>query len=126
MSILIKTIRIAGFRGLENIEIALGQTTILTGMNNTGKTYLLKALQLVLGNRQFVSQDDFFTQKNSVSEKIITDLLIVPIGEDGKRCGDFSDDWLIKFTESRIRTDGNPSLTLAVADLAGKKYLTDG
>ena len=44
MSILIKTVRIAGFRGLENIEVELEQTTILTGMNNTGKTSFLKAL----------------------------------------------------------------------------------
>jgi putative ATP-dependent endonuclease of OLD family len=46
MNILIKTVRIAGFRGLKNIEIALEQTTILTGMNNTGKTSFLKALHL--------------------------------------------------------------------------------
>ena len=38
MSILIKTVRIAGFRGLENIEVILKKTTVLTGMNNTGKT----------------------------------------------------------------------------------------
>ncbi|VVH59580.1 FIG131328: Predicted ATP-dependent endonuclease of the OLD family, partial [uncultured Gammaproteobacteria bacterium] len=37
MNILIKTIRISGFRGLENIEVELEQTTVLTGMNNTGK-----------------------------------------------------------------------------------------
>ncbi|MBT4087816.1 MAG: hypothetical protein HN580_19180 [Deltaproteobacteria bacterium] len=37
MSILVKTVRISGFRGLENIEVELEKTTILTGMNNTGK-----------------------------------------------------------------------------------------
>jgi putative ATP-dependent endonuclease of OLD family len=79
MSILIKNIRISGFRGLKNIEVTLEQTTILTGMNNTGKTSFLKALQLSLGNRQFISQDDFFIQGSSVSEKIIIDLLIVPV-----------------------------------------------
>lgn len=55
MSILIKLVRIFGFRGLENIEIKLEQTTVLTGMNNTGKTSFLKAIQLTLGNRQFIS-----------------------------------------------------------------------
>ena len=73
MSILIKTVRIAGFRGLKNIEVELERTTILTGMNNTGKTSLLKALQLALGNRQFVSQDDYFIQGSSVSETINID-----------------------------------------------------
>ena len=105
MSILIKTVRIAGFRGLENIEVVLEQTTILTGMNNTGKTSFLKALQLALGNRQFVSQDDFFIHGSSVSEKIIIDLLIVPIADDGKRCEDFSEAWEILFTTDRIRND---------------------
>ena len=128
MSILIKTIRIAGFRGLENIEVALEQTTILTGMNNTGKTSFLKALQLALGNRQFVTQDDFFIQGSSVSEKIIIDLLIVPIKNDGKRCEDFSDDWLVKFTEDRIRTDGNnefvPLRTIITFDEIRNSYKT--
>ena len=128
MSILIKTIRIAGFRGLENIEVALEQTTILTGMNNTGKTSFLKALQLALGNRQFVSQDDFFIHGSSVSEKIIIDLLIVPINNDGKRCEDFSDDWLVKFTEDRIRTDGNnefvPLRTIITFDEIRNSYKT--
>ena len=129
MSILIKTIRIAGFRGLENIEVALEQTTILTGMNNTGKTSFLKALQLALGNRQFVTQDDFFIPGNSVSEKIIIDLLIVPINDDGKRGEDFSEDWEILFTIDRIRNDdtGNsivPLRTIITFDAIKNSYKT--
>jgi len=112
MSILIKTVRIAGFRGLKNIEVMLEQTTILTGMNNTGKTSFLKALQLALGNRQFISQDDFFIPRSSDSEKIIIDLLIIPIGGDGKRCKTFSTNWEILFTTKRIGFDtGNEDYT---------------
>ena len=129
MSILIKTVRIAGFRGLENIEVTLERTTILTGMNNTGKTSFLKALQLALGNRQFVSQDDFFIQESSVSEKIIIDLLIVPIDGDGKRCEDFSGDWEILFTTDRIRNDdiGNAFVslrTIITFDMIKNSYKT--
>jgi len=105
MNILIKTVRISGFRGLENIEVAFEQSTILTGMNNTGKTSLLKALQLVFGNRQFISQDDFFIQGSAVSQKIIIDLLIIPIGDNGEQCEDFSEDWEILFTTDRIQND---------------------
>ena len=126
MSILIKTVRVAGFRGLENIEVALEQTTILTGMNNTGKTSFLKALQLALGNRQFVSQDDFFIQGSLVAENIIVDLLIVPIDGDGKRCESFSEDWEIMFTTERIRTDGNnsfvPLRTIITFDAVKNSY----
>jgi len=129
MSILIKNVRISGFRGLENIEVTLEQTTILTGMNNTGKTSFLKALQLALGYRQFVSQDDFFIQGSTVSEKIIIDLLIVPIGDDGKQCEDFSEDWEILFTTDRIRNDGMgnafvPLRTIITFDAIKNSYKT--
>lgn len=104
MSILIKTVRIAGFRGLENIEVELEQTTVLTGMNNTGKTSFLKAVQLALGSQQFISQDDFFIQGNTVANKIIIDLFISPVNEE-----EFSEDWEVLLTTDRIRSDGNKS-----------------
>ena len=65
-TILIKTVRINGFRGLKNIEVNLEPTTVLTGMNNSGKTSFLKALQVVFGNRQFLSHDDFYIELSSV------------------------------------------------------------
>jgi putative ATP-dependent endonuclease of OLD family len=105
MSILIKTVRVAGFRGLENIEVPLEQTTILTGMNNSGKTSFLKALKIALGSRQFISSDDFFIQGGSESDKIIIDLLIVPIDNDGKQCDDFPEEWETLFTIERIKID---------------------
>lgn len=106
MSILIKTVRIAGFRGLENIEVELEQTTVLTGMNNTGKTSFLKALQIALGNRQFISQDDFFIKDNCCAENITIDVLIVPVDADGQQKDDFSEDWEVLLTTDRVRTDG--------------------
>jgi len=106
MRILIKTVRIAGFRGLENLEVELEQTTVITGMNNTGKTSLLKAIQLALGNRQFISHDDFFIQDNNSCEQITIDLLIVPVDTNGSQIDDFSEDWEVLLTTDRIRTDG--------------------
>jgi putative ATP-dependent endonuclease of OLD family len=114
MSILIKTVRIAGFRGLENIEVPLEQTTILTGMNNAGKTSFLMALKLALGSRQFITSDDFFIRGDSISDKIIIDLLIVPIGNNGKQCADFPEEWEILFTIDRIQIndEGNSFVPL--------------
>ncbi len=109
MNILIKIVRISGFRGLENIEVSLEQTTVLTGMNNTGKTSFLKALQLALGSRQFISQDDFFIHGSLISEKIVVDLLIVPIGDGGRQEASFSEDWEILLTTDRIRNDAEGS-----------------
>lgn len=107
MSILIKTVRVTGFRGLKNIEVELEKTTVLTGMNNTGKTSFLKALQLALGSRQFISQEDYFIQDNSVSEKIIIDVLIVPISDNGEQCEEFLESWEEIFTTDRIRITPN-------------------
>ena len=109
MNILIKTIRISGFRGLENIEVELEQTTVLTGMNNTGKTSFLKALQIALGNRQFISQDDFFIKNNDCATNITIDVLIVPVDAKGKQEDRFSDDWEALLTTDRIRIDGTES-----------------
>jgi putative ATP-dependent endonuclease of OLD family len=75
-------------------------------MNNTGKTSFLKALQIALGNRQFVSQDDFFIKDNRCAEQITIDVLIVPLDANGKQSDDFSEDWEVLFTTDRIRTDG--------------------
>ena len=127
MGVLVRAIRIAGFRGLENIEVTLEQTTILTGMNNSGKTSLLKALQLALGNRQFISQDDFFIKDSSVSNKIIIDLRIIPVDGDGEQCEDFLADWEILFTTDRIRNDviGNafvPLRTVITFDIINNSY----
>ena len=60
MSILIDTIRISGFRGIKNLEMSLSRITGLIGTNNSGKTSLLKALHLALGDysRQ-LSEEDF-------------------------------------------------------------------
>lgn len=107
MGILIKTVRVAGFRGLENIEVTFERNTVLTGMNNAGKTAVLRALQLALGN-QFVSQisqDDFFTPSDPPTQEIVIDMLIVPVDENGKQSENFQEDWEILFGTKRVRYD---------------------
>lgn len=105
MTILIKTIRVFGFRGLQNIEVDLERITVLTGMNNTGKTSFLKAIQIALGNRQFISSDDFYISDNTTSDKIIVDAKIVPVGKDGIIQNDFDEKWEELFTVDRIMID---------------------
>ena len=107
MSILIKKIRIDGFRGLKDIEIDLERTTVLTGINNSGKSSVLRALQLAFGSYQFISRDDFHIKSNSISNKIIIDTLIIPVGENGVQCNNFDEDWEITFTENRIKIDSD-------------------
>lgn len=118
-TILIKTVRVHGFRGLKNIEVELEPTTVLTGMNNSGKTSFLKALQIVFGNRQFLSQDDFYIEGNDIGTQITVDVLIVPNNSDGDK--NFSEDWEVLFTTNRIKftTTGDayiPLRTIASVD----------
>ena len=105
MGILIQTIRIFGFRGLKNIEVNLEPVTVLTGMNNTGKTSFLKALQIALGNRLFITHDDFYLSGEFNTDKIIVDLKIVPVDAEGKISADFGENWELLFTEDRITID---------------------
>ena len=104
-SIKIAEIRISGFRGLKDISIPLDNITVLTGCNNVGKTSILKALQLALGNTNFLTQEDFFVDENGTIEQIIIDILFIPTDENGNKIASFSEQWETIFTESCIQMD---------------------
>jgi putative ATP-dependent endonuclease of OLD family len=114
MSILIDTVRVYGFRGLNNIEVKLEPFTILTGMNNAGKTSFQKALQIVFGNRQFITHDDFYVSDSDSADKIVIDVKIVPINEDGVITDEFEENWNELFTDDRVQIDeeGNQLILL--------------
>ncbi len=44
------SVQIENFRGIRNMNLELGKTTVLIGENNTGKTSVLDALKLCLEN----------------------------------------------------------------------------
>jgi putative ATP-dependent endonuclease of OLD family len=102
MGILLKQVRIYGFRGLENIEIDFETNTILVGSNNSGKTTLLKALQLALSNSLSISIDDFFYCEERISNQIIIDVLMIPVDGDFSQIDEFEDDWHSVITTDRI------------------------
>ena len=101
----IDEIRIDGFRGLKDFKMNLSETTVLTGMNNVGKTSVLKALQLLFGNSSFLATEDLHIDKDDKSTQIIVDAKIIAIGEDGKRTTNFSEVWEIAFGEANIKMD---------------------
>ena len=47
----ISRLRIENFRSIRNLDIDLGETTVLIGPNNAGKTAILEALRIVLTRR---------------------------------------------------------------------------
>jgi len=99
MSILIDRVRISGFRVLKDIEINLSRITLLLGVNNSGKTSIIRALQLALGNySRYLSNDDFHIDSNDIRcEKIIVDLRIIPLNIQGMRKENFMEDWVDEF-----------------------------
>ena len=113
-SILIDKIRIDGFRGLRDFEMDLKSTTVLTGMNNVGKTSILKAMQLALGSRSAITIEDFNIHDGIRVEKIIVDVRIVPVDDNGNREVNFNDDWEIYFGSDNLQLDQNGSAMLCL------------
>lgn len=106
-NILIDRIRISGLRGLNDFKMSLSETTVLTGMNNTGKTTVLKALQLALGSRAFLEIDDLYMSQTEIAEKIIVDIRIIQVGEDGTYSTIFDEDWEVLFKAEKIKFSEN-------------------
>ena len=108
MNILIDTVRVAGFRGIKNLEMSLPRVTVLIGTNNSGKTSVLKALQLALGDySRYLSEEDFHIGPDDKRvQEILIDIRIVPVDVDGARKQLFDDEWVNVF-EDKIRAEAN-------------------
>jgi putative ATP-dependent endonuclease of OLD family len=106
LPILVDTVRIAGFRGAKNFEIKLPRVAVLIGPNNCGKTSILKAIQLALGDysRQLSDEDFHINLEDARVEEIIIDARIVSASNEGKRVQTFEDEWVIEFGD-KIRQD---------------------
>lgn len=117
MGILLKQLRVHGFRGLDNIEIDFEPTTVLVGINNSGKTTLLKSLQLALSNSLQITDDDFFYSDNIIRNKIIIDLLFISVNDEGIQRSVFEDKWATIFTDNRMTIDSNSNQILAFRTL---------
>lgn len=67
----INTIHIENYRSIENITLDLHKHNILVGKNNSGKSNVLRAIDLVLGEGYVkVCKTDFFNQDESRTIKI--------------------------------------------------------
>lgn len=98
--ILIDKVRIENFRSLKEFEIDLGRLTILAGMNNSGKTTLLRSLNLLFGAKKFQpTRDDLFIDSsgNQPSNSFCIDARIIPVDENDTREETFRSQWLNVF-----------------------------
>ena len=118
MSIQLDTVRISGFRGISNIEITLSRVTVLLGQNNAGKTSVIKALQLALGDYyRNLSDEDFHIGKGEKRREVITiDLRIVAV-KDGIRVNEFLNEWQQIFGD-KIQSESSGAQFVAIRTLA--------
>jgi putative ATP-dependent endonuclease of OLD family len=130
MSIQIDTVRISGFRGISNIEVTLPRVTVLLGQNNAGKTSVIKALQLALGEySRYLSDEDFHIGEDEKrQDTIIVDIRFIAI-EGAARTSEFSEDWQQEFGDKiQAEADGNQFVairTTAKSDRVKGGYIVD-
>jgi putative ATP-dependent endonuclease of OLD family len=103
MPILIDTVRISNFRALRNVQVKLAPLSLLVGMNNSGKTSFLRALQLALGSgKASIFGEDFFDEE----QPILVDIKIIPVDDDFNQVPTFDGDWLnVQFGEELVNKD---------------------
>ena len=82
-------LRVANFRSLVNVEVALEALTLLVGPNNAGKTSLLDAAFVAIGaGRKQVGPEDIYIASNESTapknREAIIDIRILPVNNDGK------------------------------------------
>lgn len=102
----ITKVRIENFRGLKELELALDETTVLIGENNSGKTSVLDALRLCLrelGPRRRVVFDSFdFHLKDGAAEPHSTDPLLVEISFSEQSDGEWDDRLVGRLNRNKI------------------------
>lgn len=118
MRIQIDIVRICGFRGISNIEIALPRVTVLLGQNNSGKTSVIKALQLAIGDySRYLSDEDFHISEDGKRQEAITvDIRLIPIA-DKARASEFSEEWQQEFG-AKIQAEADGKQYVAIRTTA--------
>lgn len=127
MSVLINSVRISGFRGISNLEVSLPKVAVLIGQNNAGKTSIIKALQLALGDysRHLTDEDFYIDCGDNVRSEIIVDISIVPVDESSQRTNTFPDEWVEVFGEW-VQADLEENDFVAIRTICEKDSIKGG
>ena len=87
--IAVTDVRVANFRSLADVEVSLGDLTVLIGANNAGKTSFLDAMYAAIGaGRKALGADDVRIEPGEdvapKSRVILIDVRLRPVDIDGK------------------------------------------
>lgn len=65
------SLKIDGFRRIENATIYFDEATFLIGVNNVGKSSVLKAIEYLLSDKKRLEENDYFSViENDVNKRI--------------------------------------------------------
>ena len=126
MSIQIDAVRISGFRGIANIEVTLPRVVVLLGQNNAGKTSIIKALQLAMGDySRYLSDEDFHIGADEKRQEAITvDIRLIAIAQN-KRTKEFSEDWQRELKD-KIQSEPDGTQFVAIRTVAKPDRIKGG
>lgn len=126
MSIQLDIVRICGFRGIANLEITLPKVTVLLGQNNSGKTSVIKAMQLALGDySRYLSDEDFHIADDDKRQDIITiDIRFIPVN-NSVRVTEFQEEWQQEFGD-KIQSEANGNQFVAIRTTAKPDKIKGG
>lgn len=125
--ILVDALRISGFRGIQNLEITFAPMTVLIGPNNSGKTTVLKALGLALGDYgRYVTEEDFYIGEDDQgsetrANEIVVDVRIIPLSDNGQ----FDQAWQAEFGD-KIKSEANGKQYVAIRTEVSKNEIKGG
>lgn len=103
--IVVDRIRIKGFRSIQTLQMPLGRSSVLLGTNNSGKSTVLKALELALSDETTVSEEDFHVDDSGCfGSELSVDIRFVPINDQSQRLSLFSEQWQKVFS-GMVRRD---------------------
>lgn len=108
MGIRLARVRLKNYKSFKSSEIELGDTTILIGKNNSGKSNLLSAVSLAFSTDRLADEDDIFMTHGETAVKNRTasiDIMLRPTDAKGDLCDEFARFWRLRFGIDYIRTD---------------------
>ena len=65
---LLSEVYIKNYRSIEELTLKLGKCSIIVGKNNSGKSNILKAIDLVLGGKYYIklTKNDFYNRDENI------------------------------------------------------------